>query len=333
MTTDDPTAPLRGPGPKPRRGGGGYPGAGPAPNLGRRAFVLGTTTALACSRGERAALGGSSMGTASTNVRLLEWDLGPQPWGQARAAIVVPTWGAPGERFPLLIALHGRGEAVKPPVEGAMGWPRDYAMIRAIDRLRAPPLHESDYEGLVEPQRLAEANASLRARPFGGLVVACPYVPDVHPASTGDITPYTRFLLDVLLPRVRSETPVSASSDSTGIDGVSLGGVIALRVGLTCPEWFGAVGGIQPAIAEGQCAQWTALGQGARARRPDLKIRLLTSSDDYFRAAILGVSRAWNAAGIGHDVADVPGPHDYIFNRGPGSIELLLWHDRALARG
>jgi hypothetical protein len=303
MTTDDPTAPLRGPGPKPRRGGGGYPGAGPAPNLGRRAFVLGTTTALACSRGERAALGGSSMGTASTNVRLLEWDLGPQPWGQARAAIVVPTWGAPGERFPLLIALHGRGEAVKPPVEGAMGWPRDYAMIRAIDRLRAPPLHESDYEGLVEPQRLAEANASLRARPFGGLVVACPYVPDV------------------------------ASSDSTGIDGVSLGGVIALRVGLTCPEWFGAVGGIQPAIAEGQCAQWTALGQGARARRPDLKIRLLTSSDDYFRAAILGVSRAWNAAGIGHDVADVPGPHDYIFNRGPGSIELLLWHDRALARG
>jgi hypothetical protein len=26
----------------------------------------------------------------------------------------------------------------------------------------------------------------------------------------------------------------------------------------------------------------------------------------------------------------VPGPHDYPFNRGPGAIEMLLWHDRVL---
>jgi hypothetical protein len=37
-------------------------------------------------------------------------------------------------------------------------------------------------------------------------------------------------------------------------------------------------------------------------------------------------------AGIAHDFAEVVGPHDYSFNRGPGSIELLLWHDRALSR-
>jgi hypothetical protein len=24
------------------------------------------------------------------------------------------------------------------------------------------------------------------------------------------------------------------------------------------------------------------------------------------------------------------GPHDYVFNRGPGGIEMLLFHDRAL---
>jgi len=24
--------------------------------------------------------------------------------------------------------------------------------------------------------------------------------------------------------------------------------------------------------------------------------------------------------------------HDYPFNRGPGAIEMLLWHDRVLAR-
>jgi hypothetical protein len=308
-------------------------GRAPTAPLGRRAFVMGAATAVACSRGERAAQGGPSARPVSPNVRLLEWDLGPQPWGRARAAIVVPTWGSPGERFPLLIALHGRGEAMKPPADAAMGWPRDYAMVRAIDRLRAPPLREADYEGLVDPQRMAETNASLAARPFGGLVVACPWLPDVHPASTGDIAAYARFLLDVLLPRVRSEVPVSSSSESTGIDGVSLGGVVALRVGLTCPEAFGAVGGIQPAIAEGQTVEWTTIAQSARARRPDLKLRLLTSTDDYFREPILGLSRAWSAAGVAHDLADGPGPHDYVFNRGPGSIELLLWHDRALVHG
>ena len=79
-------------------------------------------------------------------------------------------------------------------------------------------------------------------------------------------------------------------------------------------------------------AQWTALARAARASRPTMKLRLLTSQEDYFRDAILGVSRAWRAEGIDHDFADVPGPHDYVFNRGPGSMELLLWHDRVLAR-
>ena len=50
-------------------------------------------------------------------------------------------------------------------------------------------------------------------------------------------------------------------------------------------------------------------------------------------SGILGLSAAWRAAGIAHDFADVPGPHDYVFNRGPGSIELLLWHESALAHG
>jgi hypothetical protein len=28
----------------------------------------------------------------------------------------------------------------------------------------------------------------------------------------------------------------------------------------------------------------------------------------------------------------VPGPHDYVFNRGPGSVELLYFHDMVLGR-
>lgn len=299
--------------------------------IGRRELVLGAATAFACSRGERTADGGLPL-PVSTQVRILEWDLGAQPWGRARAAVVVPSWGGGDIRFPVLLALHGRGESVKTPSEGALGWPRDYAMVRAYDRLRSPPLREGDYEGIVEPSRMADANASLALRPFGGLVVACPWLPDVRPATTGDIGEYARFLINVLLPRVRSETPALSSPESTGLDGVSLGGAVALRVGLTSPGTFGAVGGIQPALSEGQNAEWTALAQGARAARPGMRLRLVTSHEDYFHDAIVGVSRAWTSAGVAHDFADVPGPHDYVFNRGPGSIELLLWHDRALAR-
>jgi hypothetical protein len=294
--------------------------------------MLWTAAAMACSRSEPASGSGPPPIPSSTNVRLLEWDLGSQPWGPGRVVVVVPVWGDETARYPVLVALHGRGEAVKPPAEGAMGWPRDYAMLRAFDRLRAPPLRESDYQGFVDPRRMAEANASLAARPFAGVIVVCPWVPDFDLTATADIAGYGRYITDTLLPRVRRDTVAFSAPEATGIDGVSLGGAVALRVGLASPESFGAVGGIQPALARGQNELWSTLAQAARARRPGMKLRLLTSHADYFRSAITGVSQAWRGAGIDHDFADVPGPHDYVFNRGPGSIELLLWHDRVLAR-
>ncbi len=303
--------------------------------LARRAFVLGAAALASCGRSEANALGGPPPRRSvpvSPNVRVVEMDLGAQPWGAGRAAVIVPTYGPPGARFPVLVALHGRGEAAKPPAEGALGWPRDYALVRAFDRLLAPPLAPADYEGLADPGRLAATNASLAQRPFRGLIVACPHLPDVHPAATGDIGAQTRFVLDVLLPRVRAETPALATPEATGIDGVSLGGVIALRIGLAYAERFGAVGALQPALANAPSdpAPLTALAAAARARRPGLKLRLLTSHDDYFHDPVVELSGSWAAAGIAHDFADVPGPHDYVFNRGPGSIELLTWHDAAL---
>jgi len=268
----------------------------------------------------------------SNSVRLLEWNLGPQPWGEGRAIVVVPTWGAPGARFPVLFALHGQGEALKAPADGAMGWPRDYAMLRAIDRLRAPPLRESDYEGFVDPARMAAANAFLASHPFRGVVVVCPWLPDMRSPATDDIGPFARYIVGTLLPRVRREVPVLSTPEATGIDGVSLGGVTALRIGLAWPAAFGAVGGIQPAIADGHDTNWTLLARAALASRPGMALRLLTSHDDFFHDAIVSVSQAWRAAGVAHEFADVPGPHDYVFNRGPGSLELLLWYDRILAR-
>lgn len=261
--------------------------------------------------------------------------VGTQTWtfeNGGRAVVIVPSWTKPDEKLPVLIALHGRGEANKGPVEGVMGWPRDYALLRAIDRVCSPPLTSGDYEGLFDAKRLADTNASLAATPFKGLVVVCPYLPDVDVRKPALINEYGRYLLETLVPRVRAELPVLTSSSAYGIDGVSLGGAVALRVGLGNPEAFGAVGTLQAAIGEEQMTELTNLAKAARAKNAALKLRLLTSSDDYFRSAISHTSSAWRSAGIEHDYADVPGPHDYPFNRGPGAIEMLLWHDRMLAR-
>ncbi len=253
--------------------------------------------------------------------------------GGGRAVVVVPSWLKPGERLPVLIALHGRGEAMKGPEGGAMGWPRDYALLRAIQRVASPPLTVADFESFVEPRRLAELNAELAGpKPFGGLVVLCPYLPDVDLRKPGPIRDYGEYLLHSVLPRARRELPILASPAATGIDGVSLGGAVALRVGLGNPGDFGALGTLQPAIGEDQVQELAALAKAARAKNPKLSLRLLTSKEDYFRRAVTAESQAWRAAGVEHDFADIPGPHDYPFNRGPGAIEMLLWHDRALAR-
>ena len=317
--------------------------------IGRRRF-LGSLTSLAvataagaCSRREQQHAGASEL-PAAIAAKLPEMpppdatalprgQVGTETWtfdSGGRAVIIVPSWTKLDEKLPVLFALHGRGEANKGPVEGVMGWPRDYALLRAIQRVCAPPITTADLEGFADPKRLAELNDGLLAQPFKGLVVVCPYLPDMDLRKPAPIKDYGRYLLETVLPRVRSELPVLTTAAATGIDGVSLGGAVALRVGLANPAAFGAVGSLQAALGEDQVAEFTELAKAARAKNAALKLRLLTSKEDYFRGAISHTSLAWRSAGIDHDYADVPGPHDYPFNRGPGAIEMLIWHDRML---
>jgi len=261
--------------------------------------------------------------------------VGTDTWtfdGGGRAVIVLPLWTRPDEKLPVLIALHGRGEANKGPIDGAMGWPRDYALLRAIERVCAPPLTSADLEGFVDPKRLGLLNDQLAADAFRGLVVVCPYLPDLDLRKMGPIREYGEYLLGSVLPRVRKELPASSAPAATGIDGVSLGGAVALRVGLANPLAFGTVGTLQAAIGEDQVTELTEQARAARQKNPALALRLLTSKEDYFRGAITHTSQSWRVAGVDHDLVDIPGPHDYPFNRGPGAIEMLLWHDRQLSR-
>jgi enterochelin esterase-like enzyme len=228
--------------------------------------------------------------------------------------------------------MHGRGETLKGPERGARGWLDDYKLDRALTRLAKPPLTERDFEGFVEQSRLAALNAALGREPYGGLIVACPYTPDV----LGREEPFSRapllatFLIDTLLRRLRSDTPALATPEATGIDGVSLGGRGAIAVGLSRPEEFGAVAGLQAAFDLENTSELVQRAEQALAKNPRLRLRFLTSTEDYYLAVMRRFHAALDKKGLRHDFLVVPGPHDYAFNRGPGAIEMLVYHDRVL---
>ena len=311
--------------------------------LTRRQLLASLAAASACSRRDapapaaslpavRVAKGPKDGPPPLGQTQILTWSL-PERGADGEAVVILPAdVGAHATRWPLVVALHGRGEAIKEPRDGAMGWARDYALPHVISRVSNPPLNEDDLQGFVDPERLVFYNERLAQHPFGGLVVLCPYLPETNLRSHADLTDHARYIADVLVPRARRELPVLATPEATGIDGVSMGGAIALRTGLTRTDTFGAVGALQPAIFDEQAEEWTELARAARAKRPGVPLRLTTSHDDYYNAVINRLSVAWRAAGVAHDFADIVGPHDYPFNRGPGAVEVLLWHDRVLRR-
>ena len=101
---------------------------------------------------------------------------------------------------------------------------------------------------------------------------------------------------------------------------------MALLVGLTEPATFGRVGLIQPAIL-GR-VPWAARVLSAPGH-PAQSFRLLTSSGDAFRPVTRDLDATLTRLGLAHELLELPGPHDYAFNRGPGSVELVRFHTGA----
>jgi hypothetical protein len=260
------------------------------------------------------------------------------PWGQQRVLIMFPRRPdrfehPPGQRYPVLIALHGRAEAVEGPQRGYLGWASRYGLPDAFAALARGHLSGTNYHGFVRAVHLNYVNASLSVQPFRGVLVVTPYIPDVGSEALGSarMNELGDWLAGPLLSAVRRRFPGAAQTrEGTGIDGVSLGGRVALEIGFRHPSAFGAVAGIQPAIS-GQETQLAELAATA-ARSGAQRIRLMTSDDDPYLWATRRLSNALVDRRLPHTLTVVPGPHGYDFNRGPGSVEMLLFHDRALAR-
>ena len=181
----------------------------------------------------------------------------------------------------------------------------------------------------MAPGRLETLNRALAERPYQGLAIVCPHAPDfTAPSRDAALPAYGAWLAGALRSRVGAVVPLSGR---TGIDGVSMGGRMALRLGLGPGSPFDAVGSLQAAVRQGEAPALVAAAKEALgARQGGLPLRLLTSEGDYFRAALGGLHDELQRAGVAHEHLVVAGPHDYQFNRGPGAIEMLLWHDRVL---
>lgn len=235
-------------------------------------------------------------------------------------------------KFPVLVALHGRGESKKGAHRGARGWLDDYQLSKALDRLGSLPLTRTDFQGFVRSRRLGLVNRGLRERPYAGLILVFPYLPNIMKGEDAfaETPAVAEFIVDTVLPAVRRATPVLGTASSTGIDGVSLGARAAWLVGLSRPGAFGAVGGLQLAIDRKEVPRLVEMAKVARVRNPALQIRLLTSSKDYYLRVNKRLSGALKRAGVAHDFRSALGTHSYRFNRGPGAYGLLLYHDRVL---
>lgn len=218
-----------------------------------------------------------------------------------RFVLGVPTHLVAGERVPLLVLLHGLGETGDERM-GAWAWFERYGLGTSYDRLRA--------------------GGSMR-----GLVLACPYMPNLPMAEPRTFDAYARWLVETVVPRARQEAPAIDAAAATYLAGCSLGGHFSLEFLLRRPEAFGAWGGVQTAVGEGAGRRY-----GQRLAQSGVRELLVeTSTGDPFRAGNEALSRALDASSVRHTFVELPGPHDQRWLRSSGTARMLSWFD-ALAR-
>jgi enterochelin esterase-like enzyme len=278
---------------------------------------------------ERAAHAAAGGGNPDLELRDLRVD-GDRALGR-RFVLLVPRQQPPGAGLPMLVLLHGLAETRDERL-GAHAWVERYGLLEADARLRHPPVARTSRRGDFPEERVAAVNAALAARPYGGLVLCCPYTPNVWKAArpAAALDGYTRWLAEVVLPRARAESGASAGAAATGLDGCSLGGYVGLQVFLRRPDLFGTWGGVQSALSSGAAAGYAARLQRVVKEQGPRPLHLLTSSRDPFRAANQRLADELGRHGVPHQLRVLPGPHDQPWLRESGTLEMLLWHSQHL---
>lgn len=233
----------------------------------------------------------------------------------------------PTKTYPMVLVFGGAGESVKPPRSGALAWIHYYKMDEAIRSLEKPTLEPKDFRGLVTPQELERFNRELHEHPFRGVIVACPYSPPLSFGRGVDHPDYEAYIIEELVPALLGHYRISEGK--IGIDGVSNGGARSIYYGFKYPGMFKTIGAVQ-----GSFGPFMDVYEELIKKNRDIlkkrSIQLITSERDSMRFSVQHMHELLKRYEIPHSFVQMTGPHDYVFNQGPGSIGLLVFHDKKL---
>lgn len=283
-----------------------------------------------------AAAGASTwLGSARAGIRPfreLDVRVSGHPDIAQRALVLVPRHLDPNERHPLLVLLHGFGQA-STETRSVRAWVDEYGLAESYDALCAPPIRPRERARYLTPERAADMSRELDETPFRGCVIACPVtpVPYYQKRAGSAYRLFAKWLDEALLPEVRRLAPVTSDPARCALAGVSMGGLVGVETAIRRPDLFGAFCGVQMAVREKQ-ARHTAR-RLARAVDGDgclQELRLHTSTGDTYRRAIEHIYGNLVSAGIASELSVSPGPHTRVWMQRVGTLETLLWADRVL---
>lgn len=247
----------------------------------------------------------------------------------AVVAVTLPEdyYRRPEKTYPLVVAFGGAGECAKPPRSGALAWMHYYQTDEAVQALSRNRLVAEDFRGLVNPAQLNQYNTELAQYRYRGIILACPYSPLLSPLQGLEFPNYEKYVMEELIPEL--ERRYRIRSGDIGVDGVSMGGSRSMYYGFKYPEVFKSVGSIQGAFGP-YFDIYADLVKKNRSTLKERSIQLVTSDGDVMAPSVARLHRLLEDNGIPHKYLVLTGPHDYIFNQGPGSIALLVFHNSAL---
>ena len=253
----------------------------------------------------------------------------------SKCLLLRPTRAPAATPLPLLVLFHGLGETDREAL-GIHAWQDRYGLPEAYARLVAPPVARTlPNKRYLSDARLAEINADLARAELPDVNIVCPFTPNVmkENPSAPVLDRYAQYLDRALLPAVRSAVPTSTGAEHTGVDGVSLGGYVALEIFLRKPELFGVVGTMQGAFGKQLAEVYARRVAEVAAKFGPRRVHVTTSTFDPFREASQLLAQRLTERNLDATLTLAEGPHDQTFLREAGSLEMLLFQARALSAG
>ena len=297
---------------------------------GRRAFLSAFATCLvpgvAAGRVEETADAATAGGFAVHELTFNRSDRTMQ-----RARVYVPHELTPDQKWPVAILLHGYAQALA-DTRALSAWGEEYDVLGAYRSLAHGEVLETAALGAARAEAI---NLGLRTSPFHGMVLVTPVTPIPYfQRDLGQaLTHYADWMQQELLPAVANVAPVSTAPETTGLAGVSMGGLVGLELMWRFPERFGAYCGIQIAIKRSQAERYAWLLQRAFDHvqsghgRP---VFVVTATRDTYRWSNQAFYQALRRNRIEASIELREGAHTSRWMRQAGSLESLLWLDRTL---